>query len=373
MRILFAAMHFGYVHGGGEYYPMHIARVLKSQGHHAPIFCGRDILRPLDPVARDFTFHTVPIFYWLREVGERKQGKLGLILRSLHYLVYAMGMFLFLVTHKKSFDVIDAHDVISLQAALWAKRFTHIPVVVTMHGRPQAMELRLLRRVDATISVNEQYAEELRKDGYANVSVVPVGLDLDVFKPGDQEKARAACHVDRDIPLLLFAGRLIPMKNPLVLVEMMLEVKKEMPSALLWIVGDGVLEGEVRREIAKHGLEESVRIFPHTAPANLATMYQAADVFVLPSFVESFSMVALEAYACGTPVAITNNAHGFSESIPASTFEAFDPKSLSDFVKAVKKALKRSRKAQEQYKVVQDFSWENRSAATLAVLKEVAK
>jgi D-inositol-3-phosphate glycosyltransferase len=150
-------------------------------------------------------------------------------------------------------------------------------------------------------------AEQLIEHYWADpsrIEVVPPGVDHAIFSPGSQAGARWALGID-DRPLLLFVGRIQPLKGVDVAVETLANLERT--DARLWIIGgasgaggEGEV-GRVRQLIAHHGLAERVSFFPAQPHHRLATYYRAADVCLVPSRSESFGLVALEAAACGVP------------------------------------------------------------------------
>ena len=139
------------------------------------------------------------------------------------------------------------------------------------------------------------------------VRVVPGGVDLDHFRPGDREAARAAL----DLPagrLVLFVGRLEPLKGVDILIRAIAAAELSEPATLMILGGDEQEVGErqrLREVVANTGLDGQVRFLPAVDRAVLPTYYQAADLCVVPSYYESFGLVAVEALACGTPVIAT--------------------------------------------------------------------
>ena len=137
------------------------------------------------------------------------------------------------------------------------------------------------------------------------VEIVAPGVDRAFFSPGAASGARTAIGYEGG-PLILFVGRIQPLKGVDIAVEMLAELDDE--SATLMIVGGASgKEGSAEVErlgsiIEEHGLQDRVQFIdpkPHYA---LSTFYRAADVVVMPSRSESFGLVALEAAACGVPV-----------------------------------------------------------------------
>ncbi len=148
--------------------------------------------------------------------------------------------------------------------------------------------------------VNRYGADESR------IEVVAPGVDHDVFRPGDRRAERRQLGLPLDAGVVLFAGRIQPLKGAELAVRAVAELGD--PRAVLVVVGypsgpDGARELARLHALARaHGIESRVRFVgavPHDA---LASYYRAADVCVVPSRSESFGLVALEAASCGTPV-----------------------------------------------------------------------
>jgi D-inositol-3-phosphate glycosyltransferase len=139
------------------------------------------------------------------------------------------------------------------------------------------------------------------------VEVVPPGVDHAFFSPGDRRGARAALGLG-DHPVLLFVGRIQPLKGVTVAIEALAHLSGAHPDAVLVVVGGpSGAEGDAEMAAAlalvdRHGLADRVRFVDPQPHHLLSTYYRAADVCVVPSRSESFGLVALEAAACGTPV-----------------------------------------------------------------------
>jgi D-inositol-3-phosphate glycosyltransferase len=135
------------------------------------------------------------------------------------------------------------------------------------------------------------------------VSVIPCGVDLARFRPIDQAKARRQLELDPR-PLVLYVGRIEPLKGLDILVEAVAQLESR-DARLLVVGGDAQAEAEIRRleqRALALGLHDRVRFVGVVDQAKLPAYYSAADVCVVPSYSESFGLVAVEAMACGTPV-----------------------------------------------------------------------
>jgi D-inositol-3-phosphate glycosyltransferase len=141
----------------------------------------------------------------------------------------------------------------------------------------------------------------------ARVAVVPCGVDTALFRPGSGEEARAALGLDGS-PLVLSVGRIAPIKGLDTLLDAVARLRDRGHPLRLLVVGgdaDEPLNGHeaaLRRQVDRLGLGARVRFVGAQPQETLRAYYQAADITVLPSYYESFGMVALEAMACASPV-----------------------------------------------------------------------
>lgn len=235
---------------------------------------------------------------------------------------FTVGVLAHLAAHGGA-DVVHANYWLSGVVAHRVKHALDIPFVSTFHtlarvkaegGDPESgwrdlAEAELITCADAIcVSCAEEEAQFRRLYGDPNgrIEIVAPGVEHAFFAPGDQGGARAALGLPDAVPVLLFVGRIQPLKGPDVAIRALHALAR--PEALLVIVGgasgaDG--DDEVRRAhelVGELGLHAQVRFVPPQPHHILSTYYRAADVVVVPSRSESFGLVALEAAACGIPV-----------------------------------------------------------------------
>ncbi len=219
-------------------------------------------------------------------------------------------------------DVLHANYWLSGVAGQMLKRRLGVPLVTTFHtlarvkaisGDPEPerrarAEAEVMACADAVLANCSAEAEQLEHYYDADperIEIVPPGVDHAYFSPGNQAGARWALGTD-DRPLLLFVGRIQPLKGVDVAVGALARLERD--DARLWIVGGASGEGgsgevdRVRQLISDEGLTDRVRFIPPQPHHLLSTYYRAADVCLVPSRSESFGLVALEAAACGVPV-----------------------------------------------------------------------
>ena len=171
------------------------------------------------------------------------------------------------------------------------------------YGRLQRL---LYRRADCVIVSNPVLAAQSALVRSARrVAVIPFGVDLPRYRTLDPAQVREASRIRDGVagPRLLFVGRFVYYKGLDVLIEAMTRC-----AGTLILVGDGPLEGALRQQVARLGLDARVLFAGRVQDADLPAYYHASDVFVLPSVAESetYGLVQVEAMASGVPVVSTN-------------------------------------------------------------------
>ncbi|WP_084516920.1 D-inositol-3-phosphate glycosyltransferase [Microtetraspora niveoalba] len=231
------------------------------------------------------------------------------------------------------YDVIHSHYWLSGQVGWLAKERWGIPLVHTMHtmakvknlllaegDRPEPTarvlgEEQVVGVADRLVANTEAEARELIELYDAptdRVAVVNPGVNLGVFQPASKGAARRRLGLPQDAHVLLFVGRIQPLKGPDVLMKAVARMLVADPSLRSRLVvafvggpsGNGLARPSLLAELAGElGIADVVRLSPPAPQRELADWYRAADVTVVPSHNESFGLVALESQACGTPVA----------------------------------------------------------------------
>ena len=224
-----------------------------------------------------------------------------------------------------SYDLVHSHYWLSGQVgALTADRW-RVPLVHSMHTMAKVKnaalptgdfpepatrligEHQVVEAADLLVASTPAEAADLvglYGADPARVRVVHPGVDLDVFQPTDPVVARARLCLPVDAVVLAFAGRIQPLKAPDVLLRAAAELLRRDPSLHRRLVvpviggpsGSGLAEPEALRALAEQlGLGAVVRFVPPVAQPVLATWYAAASVVCVPSYSESFGLVAIEA------------------------------------------------------------------------------
>ena len=226
------------------------------------------------------------------------------------------------------YDLAHSHYWLSGCAGRWARDSWSVPHVINFHTvgaaenmfspGPAEPELRLIREkelvenCDCVISPTEREKKEIIKfyDGDpSKIAVIDCGVNLDLFRPVNRKDALRRIGFQTEEKILLYVGRVDPMKGVDRLLAAAALLKGRVQFKLMIIGGDDPPRREQKRlqdMVQRLGIGESV-IFAGSLPQEeLPFYYSAADVFVLPSHYESFGMVGLESLACGTPVVATD-------------------------------------------------------------------
>jgi len=176
--------------------------------------------------------------------------------------------------------------------------------------RPERLkaERRLVHALDRIVAATEHERQLLRQifrvDAH-RIAVIPLGVDLSIFTPRPQAEARARLGLDPARRFVLVVGRIEPLKGLDILIRAVGELQPRISVDLLVIGGDERAAAEIARLeaiAAEVGATAAVRFLGPKPHDTLADWYAAADVVAVPSFYESFGLVAVEAMACGTPV-----------------------------------------------------------------------
>jgi D-inositol-3-phosphate glycosyltransferase len=171
----------------------------------------------------------------------------------------------------------------------------------------EAAIMRCSEVVLASCSVEASQLAQLYDSDPTRIRVVAPGVDQAVFGPGHRPQARRALGLPPDGPLLLFVGRIQPLKGADVAVRTLGALRRFPDARLVVVGGPSGPRGEdhladIESIARRAGVAERVRLVPPQSHELLSTYYRAADVCVVPSRSESFGLVALESAACGTPV-----------------------------------------------------------------------
>jgi glycosyltransferase involved in cell wall biosynthesis len=196
--------------------------------------------------------------------------------------------------------------------AVRVARECNVPAVVMVGGSDvlvlareagyRAAVRRVLRSADAVITVSDHLRSAVAAFGVDDERIVTVrrGVALSRFHPGNQADARHCLGIAHDKPIVLWAGRMVPVKGLDVLAHACVELRRDVDFRL-HLVGTGPLNERTRADFAAKHLGCSVSFEGAVEHAELPHWFRAAHVTVLPSRSEGVPNVLLESIACGTP------------------------------------------------------------------------
>ncbi|MBO3740658.1 D-inositol-3-phosphate glycosyltransferase [Actinoplanes flavus] len=212
----------------------------------------------------------------------------------------------------------------------------------------------------------------------ARVSVVQPGVDLRRFRPGTRDRARFG--LPEDGRIVAFVGRIQPLKAPDVLIAALAEMRAAGSRDVTLVIcggpsGSGLDRPTALIELAASlGVADSVVFLPPQTGADLAALYRAADLVAVPSYNESFGLVALEAQACGTPVvaaAVGGLVTAVRDGISGVLVDGHDP---ADWAKVLDRLLGapgfRHRLAAGAVAHAAQFSWDRTAETLLRVYRD---
>jgi D-inositol-3-phosphate glycosyltransferase len=302
------------------------------------------------------------------------------------------------------YDVVHSHYWLSGQVGLLARDRWAVPLVHTMHTmakvknaslaeddqpEPPARligEEQVVEAADRLVANTDDEAKQLI-DLYdadpAKVAVVHPGVDLDAFRPGDVAAARDAVGVPRDAVVLTFVGRIQPLKAPDILIraaERFVAADPSLRDRLVVAIvggpsGNGLEHPECHAELARRlGVDDITRFVKPVQQDVLADWYRASTVVCVPSYSESFGLVALEAQASGTPVvaaAVGGLTTAVRDGVSGLLVDGHRP---GDFADALGKVAfepgLRDRMSRGAVEHARGFGWEVTAERTLQVYRE---
>jgi D-inositol-3-phosphate glycosyltransferase len=310
------------------------------------------------------------------------------------------------IMRTENYDVIHSHYWLSGKVAMPAAKELGIPLVHTMHTMARVKNLNLAEgetpepmiRVQGetqVVAAANALIANTDAEGASLVSlydacpdivhVVSPGVDLFTFTPGESRSAaRDQIGQPQDALVVSFIGRIQPHKGPEVLIRATSELVKHSPllrhRLIVNIVGgaSGANTEEVDRlkELTTWlAIDDVVRFSPPVPREELPQWYRAADLVVVPSYSESFGLVALEAQACGTPVvatAVGGLRTAVADGISGVLVDGHDPKAWSSVIsRLLQEPQRRVLLSMGAIEHASHFGWDVTARGTLDIYDQV--
>lgn len=272
--------------------------------------------------------------------------------------------------------VTTIHDLIPFKNSLTSFYLYEIPVRPAMRFEFQRLKLSTyLATLSDLIIVPFQVTKQdlvltlgVKEE---KIKVVPLGVDLDVFRPIDVEQQKKDMLRPVDKKILLFVGGVNPAKGSDILINAFGKVIKDYRNCELWIAGKWSFSGGVTPAEGSNA-ENNIRFLGHIPEEKLPLYYNLADIFVFPSRI-GFCLQILEAMACKVPV-IASNTPDIKEMVGDAAV-LLSPRDTDGLAQSILSLLsndeRREKLAEKAYKRVRDFSWDNTAEKTIEVYLEL--
>jgi len=377
--------------GGMSVYIRELARELGRRGHRIDIFTQRD----------DDTHDSIVDMYDNVRIVHLKGETNKKIAKSSLYAVlpkFFHNLESIRIKEKTKYDIIHSHYWLSGILGIKARSCWNVCHIFTFHTIGAVKKLacpeenepdirlssekklsKLCDRIVVPIQKEKDCLIQLYDTPQNKIQVIPCGVNLDRFKPLDKKAARRQLSIPAEDLIALYVGRYTPVKGLDRLLKAFSFIKHHPRVRLIMVGGDGEHSPMFQRLLSK---AKELKIQNHLTFAGrvdqkkLPLYYSAADVLVVPSYYESFGLVALEALACGTPVVTTpvggmemivkNGVTGYVTADP-------EPQQIASHIESILIKQKLNSYSPERIRAsVTGFSWEKSASKMLEVYRTAA-
>ena len=376
--------------GGMSVYVRELARGLGNCGHVVDIYTRLNGSRQKQIVS---LYENVRLIHL--KAGEN--GQMNKLALYGHLDEFFKELERFRTRESLHYDLVHSHYWLSGRVGKWAQERWEVPHVFMFHtisavknstvGSEKEPELRTATEKHLAknchrllVATDKERGHLMRHYGACpeTIGVVPCGVNLNLFRPGDRAQARQKLGFAQDESIVLFVGRFAPLKGIDRLMEAVYRLQHHQRLRLIIVGGDGSDAPEFQRfqKLARNfGIEDGVTFVGRIEQDNLPAYYSAADVLVVPSYYESFGLVALEALASGTPVVATRVGAMENILIEGTTGHVVSNGSPRLLAKGIEKLISGSNglSAHEVRASVLRFSWANVASAMIDQYAAVRK
>lgn len=288
-----------------------------------------------------------------------------------------------------AFNLIDAHFAYpDGYAATLLGRWIQVPVTITLRGTEvplarcrtrRALMIKALGRATRIFSVADALKRHVIAMGVPDtkIRVVGNGVDLHKFQPIPRHEAREQLGLPQQAPILISVGGLVERKGFHRVIECLPTLLTRFPGLQYLIVGGPSAEGDwtdhLKKLVAQHSLQDSVRFLGPLPPSELKVPLSAADVFVLATSNEGWANVFLEAMGCGLPV-VTTRVGGNAEVVANPELGLLVPfGDVHALQLALSEALGKHWNRNTIVQYAQDNSWDTRVDTLVAEFRQIVQ
>ncbi|HLH81530.1 MAG TPA: glycosyltransferase [Chthonomonas sp.] len=201
------------------------------------------------------------------------------------------------------------------------------PAIVRRFGPPamRSVMRRFCNKADVIIAPSHYVAQALAQSGIAApIQVVPSGVIPPQVSPGDRERVRCQLAIPDEVPVLLYVGRLAPEKRVDLLLQAVAQLqqrllRKPQSAFRLLLVGDGPCRCQLEWQVQRLGIQDRVVFVGAQPHEQIGAWYAAADLFLMPSPMETQGLVVIEAMNCGLPCIAVSEGGAGEAVIPEQT------------------------------------------------------
>jgi glycosyltransferase involved in cell wall biosynthesis len=250
---------------------------------------------------------------------------------------------------------------------------------ILMYGYAKFYLPRVFSRSDVLIALSKFFLRsEYLSPFTEKIRIIPNGINVDDYNiPKTNEECRDILGIPKDIPVILFVGSIVERKGLDTLLHAMPIIIKRVPEILLIIVGSSTnFSDQLKKLSHRLGIERNILFVGYVDESHKLFYYKASDVFVLPSFLEAYPLVLLEASACGLPSIVSNlevfNAF-IDENVNGLFFKVGDEAQLAKVViQLINDKKLRTDLGHHAKDRILNFSWENIGGQIEEIYREIS-
>jgi teichuronic acid biosynthesis glycosyltransferase TuaC len=231
---------------------------------------------------------------------------------------------------------------------------------------------RVLQNADAVVATSQDLTRKVIELGVLaeKVHVVYRGVNRSLFSPGDRIEARRRLDIPLEGKVLIWVGRMVPLKGLDVLLEACVALRQRGVDFHLYLLGDGPLRKSLEAESIGRGLSMAVSILGPVPHERLPDWYRAADLTVLPSRSEGVPNVLRESLACGTPF-VASRVGGIPEIADGSSGRLVPPDNSTALAETITQALSEQEPA--AHPAACPAAWPESAESLLRVLRPLVR